>query len=406
MGKDVFNVELEKIKNGEVRNSAEVMLEMLPEYFYKIPASSNRRHPAFSLGEGGLVRHVKVTMRILEEMFRDSAFGTYEDYQKDLMRMALLLQDGLKSGYTNGGYTLPEHPLLMREFVLENKNKLSISSEDTEFVANLILKHMGKWKKERHGLYDSTAPVTSEEQLIHLCDYIASRNFLDVYFKNNEIGDSVDRGKEVKGQAFNRKDAFNVELERIENENVRNSAETMLGMIPDYFYQIPASSSGKYHPIFSLGEGGLARHVKVAMRILEEMFKNSNFGTYENYQKDLMRMALLLHDGLKSGYTNSGHTLVEHPVLMSNFVLDNKKNLSISSEDAEFVANLILKHMGPWNTDKAGNVVYPVPKTREELLVHLCDYIASRNFLNVCFKNNEIADSIDKEKIKTLKREQ
>ena len=44
--------------------------------------------------------------------------------------------------------------------------------------------------------------------------------------------------------------------------------------------------------------------------------------------------------------------------------------------------------------DKAGNEILESPKTREELLVHLCDYIASRNFLNVSFENNEITDSV------------
>lgn len=198
-----------------------------------------------------------------------------------------------------------------------------------------------------------------------------------------------------------RKDVFNVELNRIKNENVRNSTETVLEMLPDYFYQVPASSSGKYHPIFSLGEGGLVRHVKVAMRILEEMYRDEAFGTYDEYTKDLIRMALMLHDGFKSGLENTGHTCSEHPVIMSDFILNNKDALSISEEDAKFVSSLIRTHMGPWNKDKQGNVIMPVPKTREELLVHLCDYIASRNFLNVYFENNEIADSVDR--AKTLK---
>ena len=59
--------------------------------------------------------------------------------------------------------------------------------------------------------------------------------------------------------------------------------------------------------------------------------------------------------------------------------------------------------MGPWNKDKAGNVIMPVPETDEEKLVHLCDYIASRNFLNVSFENNEISDSANREKTKELK---
>jgi hypothetical protein len=200
-----------------------------------------------------------------------------------------------------------------------------------------------------------------------------------------------------------KKDVFNVELDRIKNDNVRESTETVLEMIPDYFYEIPASSSGKYHPIFSLGDGGLVRHVKVAMRVLEEMFRDTAFGEYDDYTKDLIRMSLLLHDGFKSGLTNSGHTCSEHPVLMSNFILENKDKLSISEDDSKFVASLILTHMGPWNTDKQGNVIMPVPKTREELLVHLCDYIASRNFLNVSFEDNEITDSVNRDKVLSMK---
>ncbi len=196
-----------------------------------------------------------------------------------------------------------------------------------------------------------------------------------------------------------KKDVFNVELSRIMDENVRTSCETILEMIPDYFYEIPASSSGKYHPGFALGEGGLVRHVKVAMRILEEMFKDKAFSVYEDDQKDLIRMALLLHDGFKSGKVKSDHTCCEHPVLMSDFILENKDKLLISDDDAQFVASLIISHMGPWNTDKDGNEIMPVPKTREELLVHLCDYIASRNFLDVYFENNEICDSANREKV-------
>ena len=43
---------------------------------------------------------------------------------------------------------------------------------------------------------------------------------------------------------------FNVELNRIQDQNVRASTELLLNMLPDYFFEIPASSSGKYHPIF------------------------------------------------------------------------------------------------------------------------------------------------------------
>lgn len=197
-----------------------------------------------------------------------------------------------------------------------------------------------------------------------------------------------------------KKEVFEVELSKISSQEVRVSTETVLEMLPDYFYEIPASSSGKYHPQFSLGKGGLVRHVKVAMRILEEIFKDEVFGIYDEYTKDLMRMALMLHDGFKSGINNIGHTCSEHPVIMSDFILNNKDKLLISENDSKFVSDLIRSHMGPWNKDKEGNVIMPVPKTREEIIIHLCDYIASRNFLNVTFENNEIVDSVDR--VKTL----
>ena len=42
-----------------------------------------------------------------------------------------------------------------------------------------------------------------------------------------------------------RENVFNVELNRIQDQNVRASTELLLDMLPDYFFEIPASSSGK-----------------------------------------------------------------------------------------------------------------------------------------------------------------
>ena len=153
--------------------------------------------------------------------------------------------------------------------------------------------------------------------------------------------------------------------------------------------------------VVALGEGGLVRHTKAAMRILEEMFRDEVFGVYDSYTKDLIRMALILHDGFKHGITDSNHTVFEHPVLMSDFILKRNDSLLISYADVRFVSSLVLSHMGPWNKDKNGKEVMPVPKTQAEMLVHLCDYMASRKFLEIPFEGNEIVE--DREKVKVLK---
>lgn len=64
---------------------------------------------------------------------------------------------------------------------------------------------------------------------------------------------------------------FNKEISYIKNERIRNSLITILDLLPDYFYHIPASSTGKYHPEFTLGDKGLVRHTKAAVRIAYEL---------------------------------------------------------------------------------------------------------------------------------------
>ena len=186
-----------------------------------------------------------------------------------------------------------------------------------------------------------------------------------------------------------KKDYFKKELSYIKNKNIKDSCETMIGLLPDYFFQIPASSTGKYHPKFTLGDGGLVRHVKVAVLIAKDLLSDPSIGDkYSDDEKDLMLMALILHDGLKSGLTHNRYTQVGHPTLIKNYIIDNKDKLKLSADELKFVGKVIESHMGPWNTDYNGNEVLPKPKTKYENFVHMCDYLASRKYLNVEFDNN------------------
>ena len=59
----------------------------------------------------------------------------------------------------------------------------------------------------------------------------------------------------------------------------------MIKTIPEYWYHVGASSTGKYHPEYSLGEGGLMRHTVALVRILNYMLEArifySLFSTHE-----------------------------------------------------------------------------------------------------------------------------
>ncbi len=64
---------------------------------------------------------------------------------------------------------------------------------------------------------------------------------------------------------------FQEEINYIQNSNIRRSLEIMIEKLPDYFFEVEASSTGKYHPSYALGMGGLLRHTKAAVRIAYEL---------------------------------------------------------------------------------------------------------------------------------------
>ena len=186
---------------------------------------------------------------------------------------------------------------------------------------------------------------------------------------------------------------FEVELSYLKSDRIKNACLEMTKLLPDYFYEVPASSTGKYHPSYSLGEGGLLRHSKAAMRIGYELLQDPSIGDkYTSDEKDLMLMALLIHDGLKSGNPQEKYTRFDHPILMADYLMDCEESLGLEVEEIEFLGDVIKTHMGVWTTDYNGNEVLEKPKTKYQNFVHMCDYLASRKCLLVPFdKENKIS---------------
>lgn len=188
---------------------------------------------------------------------------------------------------------------------------------------------------------------------------------------------------------MNKIDEFEVELGYIKDETIQEDCRTMIELLPDYFFLVPASSTGKYHPSYSLGEGGLLRHTKAAVRIGYELLQDPSIGDkYTSIEKDIMLMGLLLHDGLKLGIPREQYTRFDHPILMANYIMEHKADLLMSDEEIELLCSVIKTHMGPWTQDYNGNEVLEAPKTKYQNFVHMCDYLASRKFLLVPFDDN------------------
>lgn len=179
-------------------------------------------------------------------------------------------------------------------------------------------------------------------------------------------------------------------LDTIENKDIKEFAIVLLDNLPEYIWHVPASSTGKYHPVYSLGEGGLMRHQMAVVRFLNFFFELEQYSSkLTSREMDLMRVAGLVHDGMKSGsqeqFSSSKYTKFEHPIMMAAKVRETTGYLP--ENELELIADVVSKHMGQWNTDKKSSVTLPKPSDKFSRMLHVADYLASRKCLTMDFEN-------------------
>lgn len=180
-------------------------------------------------------------------------------------------------------------------------------------------------------------------------------------------------------------------LDTFENDDIKEFTMVLLDNIPEYIWSVPASSTGKYHPQYSLGEGGLMRHQMAVVRFLNFFFELEQYNSkLTSREMDLMRLAGLMHDGRKSGsqedYEKSKYTKFDHPLQMAD-VIRSYDGQYLNHDEIEMVAEAISKHMGAWNTDRKSSTVLPKPNDKFSRMLHVADYLASRKCLTMDFDN-------------------
>ena len=186
-------------------------------------------------------------------------------------------------------------------------------------------------------------------------------------------------------------------LDTFENEDIKEFATVLLDDLPDYIWHVGASSTGKYHPEYSLGEAGLMRHQIAVVRFLNFFLELEQYGSkLTSRERDLIRLSGLIHDGRKSGsqedYEKSKYTRFNHPILMAD-VVRSFDGQYLTHEEIELVADTISKHMGEFNVDKKTKMELPKPNNKFARMVHVADYLASRKCLTMDFDGYAIAQA-------------
>ena len=183
------------------------------------------------------------------------------------------------------------------------------------------------------------------------------------------------------------KELFDNEIEQITNEKLRESVKKMTKDLPDYFWHEPASSSGKYHPSISLGDGGLLRHTLMVCRCAIDLVVSEMFVRDNDANRDIARVAALFHDSMKHGKVNEDgtyceHTVFEHPLCATDFVREHLEADDIDELTINMICDAIRTHMGKWCTSKYSPVAMSKPRTDFEKMIHIADYMASRKYMS------------------------
>lgn len=185
---------------------------------------------------------------------------------------------------------------------------------------------------------------------------------------------------------------FEKEIEYLNGENFKEFIKKAITLLPDYFFEVPASSSGKFHSALESGFGGLVYHTKAVAKVANYLVNLQQYkSALDPMHRDCIITAALLHDCLKHNWENkTGFSVHEHPILASEFVkTDERLDGILDSNMREVIGGAIASHSGEWTTNKRSKTVLPSPQTLLEELVHLSDYIASRSDIHILFDDDE-----------------
>ena len=190
---------------------------------------------------------------------------------------------------------------------------------------------------------------------------------------------------------------FEKEIAYMEIENIKDFFKKAITTVPDYFFEVPAASSGKFHSVLECGFGGLVYHTRSVAKIANYLVNLQQYKSKLNeVEKDCVICAALLHDCLKHDWENkTGFSVHQHPVLAAEFVkTDSRLDGIVSDEIRSIIGDAVASHSGEWTTSKRSKIVLPSPQTLVQELVHLSDYIASRGDIHILFEGEDNAPKL------------
>lgn len=172
------------------------------------------------------------------------------------------------------------------------------------------------------------------------------------------------------------------EVAQIDDFDIREFVKKTLDEVDPIHRIKPASSTGKYHPKYAAGEGGLIRHIKVTVRNVIELIRATPAVESE---KDELIAAAIIHDMWKYPEGRDHEfTAFDHPALGGQWCKDH---------GFDTIGRLVASHQGIWTTSRQmPGFENEQPRKFDEWLLHYSDLLASRTYLRCDF--DEMGDLV------------
>ena len=186
------------------------------------------------------------------------------------------------------------------------------------------------------------------------------------------------------------KENFMLILKSIRDTGLRNFACDFFAQeVPNYFWTMPASATGKHHPAFANGEGGLVRHTIIVCDMAKAL---STRGNYRSVDADSLLCACLMHDTFKFGElsdTPTASATVGHASVAADRIYHFYQNWpghnGVLNQEIYDICYAVAMHMGQWSgfTSLAmGNGDSGSARQKLAEILQISDLLSSQKFLD------------------------
>lgn len=172
----VFEKQLSYITRGDFLTFTKAAINMFPDYFFEIPASiSEKHHPLWANGLGGLVRH---TIAVTDHVLSLAPTFSLDDVKVQECIVAALIHDSLKYGIkfdidTIDAYYLV-HPALPTGYFDNMRKNIQLPEYYYNNIMHMVERHMGSYAGSKWTHADVKLE-SAADALVHLADYIVSK---------------------------------------------------------------------------------------------------------------------------------------------------------------------------------------------------------------------------------------